>query len=334
MEPTLVAIALVGLVFGLVLALLLTRGRHLERLRELTGAPSDAALSPAVRGFIDARLTAEWQRDQARGDLTYLADLLSLGVIRLDGDLRVAFANSAAAHFLGHEVADLVGRPLAKAFADPGLTAVARRAAEKGFAMAELGRPAGTDEGSQLVVRARRSPTEGTWLAIEDVTELRRLQRIRSEFIDNLAHELRTPLTNVALLSETLSREVEGETVTPRMRERVAGIDVETGHLVQMVNELLDLSRIESGQQLLLDDVDLGALAQATVERLRLFAERQGVALTTEVEPGLPAVRGDEDRLGQVIVNLLHNAVKFSPAGGEVRVRVRTAASTSPAAAV
>ena len=73
----------------------------------------------------------------------------------------------------------------------------------------------------------------------------------------------------------------------------------------------------------LVDDVDLGRLAESSVERLRLFAERQGVELRVDVTPGLPPVRGDEARLGQVFVNLLHNAVKFSPGGGEVLVSVR-----------
>ena len=84
---------------------------------------------------------------------------------------------------------------------------------------------------------------------LEDVSELRRLQQIRAEFIDNLSHELRTPLTTVSLLAETLTREADaaGAAVPTKMRDRIGKIEVETGHLVQMVNELLDLSRIESG---------------------------------------------------------------------------------------
>jgi two-component system phosphate regulon sensor histidine kinase PhoR len=100
-------------------------------------------------------------------------------------------------------------------------------------------------------------------------------------------------------------------------------IEVETGHIAQMVNELLDLSRIESGGAVVhLDDVDLGEIAAASAERLRLFAERQGVRLIVEAPAGSPRVRGDEARLGQVLINLLHNAVKFSPSGGDVTVRV------------
>jgi len=108
------------------------------------------------------------------------------------------------------------------------------------------------------------------------------------------------------------------------MRDRIGKIEVETGNLIQMVNELLDLSRIETGGQvLLLNDVDVGKVATATTERLRLFAERQGVRLLADVPADLPPVRGDEARLGQVLINLLHNAAKFSPNGGDVVVRVR-----------
>jgi two-component system phosphate regulon sensor histidine kinase PhoR len=167
----------------------------------------------------------------------------------------------------------------------------------------------------------------GTWVVLEDVSELRRLQQIRTEFVDNLSHELRTPLSTVSLLAETLARDAEaaGDGVPPKMRDRIVKIEVETGHLVQMVNELLDLARIESGGPLvLIDDIDLGRVAAESAERLRLFAERQGLRLVVDVPDGLPRVRGDEARIGQVVVNLLHNAVKFSAdGGGDVTVRAR-----------
>jgi two-component system phosphate regulon sensor histidine kinase PhoR len=182
-------------------------------------------------------------------------------------------------------------------------------------------------------MRARRSPVSGVWVVLEDVSELRRLQQIRTAFIDNLSHELRTPLSTVSLLAETLARDAdnaaaEGSALPAKMRDRIAKIEIETGHLVQMVNELLDLAKIESGGPLiLLDDVDVGRIATESIERLRLFADRQGLALQADVPPDLPAVRGDEARIGQVIVNLVHNALKFGvrdERGGEtVSVRVR-----------
>jgi two-component system phosphate regulon sensor histidine kinase PhoR len=182
----------------------------------------------------------------------------------------------------------------------------------------------GRTDGS-MVVRARRSIRRGTWVILEDVSELRRLQRIRAEFVDNLSHELRTPLSTIRLLTETVLRDVDAAEVPPRIRERLLKIDVETGHLVQMVNELLDLSRIEQGTTTLhLDDVDLAAVVHGAVERLRPFGDRQGVRLRADVpaDGELPRIRGDDERLGQLLVNLLHNAVKFSAPGGSVVVRV------------
>jgi two-component system phosphate regulon sensor histidine kinase PhoR len=92
-----------------------------------------------------------------------------------------------------------------------------------------------------------------------------------------------------------------------------------------MVTELLDLARIESeGRQLHLDEVDLGRLAEDTVERLRPFAERQQITLEAQVDPDMPFVRGEAAQLGQVFANLIHNAVKFSPPDSTVTVSVRS----------
>ena len=258
-------------------------------------------------------------------DLRLLADGLSVGVIRLDRELVVRYANPAVHVFAGRASGSLVGRSLMEAFIDRRIEELAEEAGRSGSASGELTLRAA--DGPSLVVRARRTHDGlATWLTLEDVSELRRLQRIRSEFVDNLSHELRTPLTNVSLLAETLVRESEaaGELIPARMRDRINKIEVETGHLVQMVSELLDLARIESGRpMLLLDRVDLGRLAAASADRLRLFAERQGVQLVVDVPgSGVALVSGAEERLGQVLINLVHNAVKFSPDGGDVTIRV------------
>jgi two-component system phosphate regulon sensor histidine kinase PhoR len=251
-----------------------------------------------------------------------LRETLESGLIRLDPALHISEANGRAHALLGRARGTLVGRSVMEAFLDPGVETLARNALDAAPATAEI-RPAGPD-GPALIVRARRVPSDGVWLVLDDVSELRRLQRIRAEFIDNLSHELRTPLTTVSLLAETLQREAEavGDAIPAKMRDRIAKIEVETGHLVQMVSELLDLSRIESGGTLhLTDGVDMGRLAADAAERLRLFAERQGVTLIVDTPVELPRVRGDASRLGQVVVNLVHNAVKFSPDGGDVTVR-------------
>ena len=314
--------------FAFVVAVLAHRRAEaiLQKVRVLTGVGAEG---DPVFGVEELRSqVAHLERELAdqSQDRQYLADLVDVAIVDLDPRLEVVFANATAHALVDRAPGTLLGLDLLEVFLDPQIEAIARTAQAQGSASGEV-RLRGAD-GPALVVRARRSSSGGAWLSLADVSELRRLQQIRAEFIDNLSHELRTPLTTVGLLAETLSRDAEaaGDAIPPKMRERIGKIEVETGHLVQMVSEIMDLSRIESGTGLtLIDDLDLGRLAAASVERLRLFADRQGVALRVDVPDGLPPIRGDEARLGQVFVNLVHNAVKFSPNGGEVVVAVRPA---------
>ncbi len=317
-------ILLQAVLLAIAIGVAIGRGRTIDDIREATEPRATGDdLGGRVRRLIEEADAATFELDGVRRDLSYLIELIGIGIVRLDDDRRIELANAAAHAFLDRPAGSLRGLSLTGAFLDARIEAIVETAHETGSAFGEVRlRP----DGAVLVVRARRSPVSGLWLVLEDVSELRRLQQIRAEFIENLSHELRTPLTTVSLLAETLSREADaaGDAIPAKMRDRIAKIEVETGHLVQMVNELLDLSRIETGVgPILLDDVDLGRIATATLERLRLFAERQGVTLIVDVPEAVPMVRGDEARLGQVLVNLLHNAVKFSPDGGNVTVTVR-----------
>jgi two-component system phosphate regulon sensor histidine kinase PhoR len=313
------------LLVGLVVMTGLAAGgrRTVTRVRAAAGAAPGADPVGAVATILQHNNRLEDELAADRHDHDLLIDSLAQGVVSVDRALRIVGANSAAHGFLGRPQGALIGRSLIEAFLDVQVEAIARGAMDAGSASGELGL---TDaEGRRLLVRARRSSPGGAWLVLEDVSELRRLQQIRTEFIDNLSHELRTPLTTVSLLAETLARDADtaGEAIPARMRDRIGKIEVETGHLAQMVSELLDLSRIERGGTIQAADmVDLGQIAAESAERLRLFAERQGVALRVEVPRPLPPVMGDGSRLGQVYINLLHNAVKFSPDGGDVTVTV------------
>jgi two-component system phosphate regulon sensor histidine kinase PhoR len=312
---------LLAIAFGIIL----DRGRQLDAIREQTasGATSED-LSVRVRRLQERLTASEFELDQQVRNASYLADLMGVGILRLDDSLRIDLANTAAALLLGRSPGTIAGRSAMEAFVDARIEEVVTTARDTGAASGEF-RVRGPD-GPTIVVRARRSPVSGVWIVLEDVSELRRLQQIRAEFVDNLSHELRTPLSTISLLAETLAMDAEaaGPAVPAKMRDRITKIEVETGHLVQMVNELLDLARIESGGPLvLIDDVDLAKVVAESAERLRLFAERQGLRLVVDAPDGLPRVRGDEARIGQVVVNLLHNAVKFGDGGGEVAVRVR-----------
>jgi two-component system, OmpR family, phosphate regulon sensor histidine kinase PhoR len=324
-------LALQAIAIALLAGVVLARGRTLDGIAAAlrrADLPETAAegedLVDDVRRLRLRAEDSEFSVEQRVRDMAYLADLVGVGIVRLTDDLRVEVANTAAHVFLDRRPGQMLGRTAMEALGDHRIEGLARDAAEHGSASGEV--TVREPDGPTLVVRARRSPILGIWLVLEDVAELRRLQRIRAEFIDNLSHELRTPITTVGLLAETLARDADaaGEAVPPRMRERISKLEVETGNIAQMVAELLDLARIESGgQQLHLDEVDLGRVALESVDRLRPFAERQRIRLDVEVEPELPSVRGEAAQLGQVFANLVHNAVKFSPLDSAVSVGVR-----------
>lgn len=149
---------------------------------------------------------------------------------------------------------------------------------------------------------------------------LQQLDRLKSDFVSHVSHELRTPLTSAKLSLANLQDEVIGP-MEPRQKEVVARIRSDMDRLIHMVNELLDLARLEAGKvELAREPLDLAAVVAQAVETVRPLAAQKGVTLT--VESGPLALSGDRSKLVQVVLNLLDNAIKFTPAGGSVRAAV------------
>ncbi len=162
-----------------------------------------------------------------------------------------------------------------------------------------------------------------TLLLFQDITRQRQIETMRRDFISNVSHELRTPLAALKALTETLQGgALEDPPAAHRFLEQM---ETEVDSLSLMVNELLELSRIESGRvPLHLAPTRPIDIVNPAYERLRLQAERSGLALTVECPDDLPPVLADATRVQQVVVNLLHNAIKFTPAGGRVIVRAES----------
>ncbi|MEA3327036.1 MAG: ATP-binding protein [Chloroflexota bacterium] len=158
-----------------------------------------------------------------------------------------------------------------------------------------------------------------TLLLFQDLTQLRRLETVRRDFISNVSHELRTPLASMKALAETLQ---EGALEDPPAARRfLLRMETEIDNLTQLVNELLELSRIESGKvPLSFHRIQPCELLKPAVERMSLQAERAGLVLTLECPSELPVVFADPDRISQVMINLIHNAIKFTPPGGKITV--------------
>jgi len=154
-------------------------------------------------------------------------------------------------------------------------------------------------------------------MVFQDLFQIKRLETTRQDFISNISHELRTPLASLKALTDTLQ---EGALEDPAAAKRFLGrIDTEVDALIQIVSELLELSRIESGMVPLdLKTVSAEALLTRSRDRMRVQAERGKLAIEINCQAGLPDIQADTDRIGQVLVNLLHNAIKFSDPGEKI----------------
>jgi two-component system phosphate regulon sensor histidine kinase PhoR len=159
-------------------------------------------------------------------------------------------------------------------------------------------------------------------LLFQNLTRQRYLETVRRDFISNISHELRTPLAALKALTETLQENALDD--PPAARLFIQRMETEVDSLSQIVSELLELSRIESGRvPLNLKPTAPAEILGPAVERLRLTAERAGLEITVDCPKDLPLMFADPSRLEQVIVNLLHNAIKFTPNGGQIDVSAR-----------
>ena len=156
-------------------------------------------------------------------------------------------------------------------------------------------------------------------MVFRDVTRIRHLETVRKDFISNISHELRTPLASLKALTETLQDgALEDKKVADHFLNRM---EIEVDSISLIVQELLELSRIESGKvPLHLECVDPCKLINSAVDRLRLQAESGGLELVITCPETLPEVMADFSRLEQVLVNLLHNAIKFTSSGGMINI--------------
>jgi two-component system cell cycle sensor histidine kinase PleC len=152
------------------------------------------------------------------------------------------------------------------------------------------------------------------------IRELKHSNQIKSEFLANMSHELRTPMNAILGFSEVIKDEVLGPNGRPDYRAYAADIHSSGAHLLTLINTILDLSKIEAGRFELHDeDVEVHDVIEHASRIIRLKAEQKGVALINEVPPGV-VLRGDIAAMRQVALNVASNAVKFTPAGGTVRV--------------
>lgn len=255
-----------------------------------------------------------------RSKLVAVLQQLSDGVLIVDEQGLVQLINPAAQRIFGTTEDKAMGQSIVTVLRQYQLIELWKQARETGESqLIPVEIPT-----KKLFVQSEAIPLGetlpgSTLMVFQDITHVRRLETVRRDFISNISHELRTPLASLKALTETLQESALDD--PPAARRFLTNIETEVDALSLMVQELVELSRIESGKvPLQLKSVLPEELLSEAAERLRLQAERSGLRLIIDCPPELPTVLADPPRMEQVIVNLLHNAIKFTPGGGEIRL--------------
>jgi two-component system phosphate regulon sensor histidine kinase PhoR len=262
---------------------------------------------------------------------TAILDGMVEGVIAVDGHDSILLMNGPARALFGLGQARVDGKPFLEVVRNADLREIfrsSRYTADGGVVRREMRL---TTPGERIVqVNAMPLRFAGDELAVvmvlHDVTALRRLERVRTEFVANVSHELRTPLTAIRGYLETLLGEALDE---PEHARRFLEIVFRhTERLGRLLDDLTDLSNIELGKVTLrLEPILLADVMDSVLTIMRPRADGNGVTLGMALAEDLPLVQADHDRLAQILINLVDNAVKYTPAGGRVTVRAVTTAA-------
>ena len=244
------------------------------------------------------------------------------GVAVISGDERILFSNAAFSRILGlDDVRQIEGRPLLEVARQSDLLAAIRMALS-GQEQVTSEIVVGTVRPRSFAVTAapvQASSHKGAVLVLHEITDLRRLERVRQDFVANVSHEFRTPLTAIQGFAETL---LSGALDDPANRRRFVEIIREHAtRLARLTEDLLKLSRIEAGQlKLEFRPVSVAQLIESCVETAHFKAVPRQLAVNVHLPDELPAVRGDSNSLQEVLQNLLDNALQYTPAGGKIDV--------------
>ncbi len=282
------------------------------------------------------KLRAAWKKEEARiqraerisdAALKHLYD----PVIVTDAEGKIVHMNKAAEGLFGSE-AGAVGKPVRDTISDSRIVESIEGAVQQERVSAEEDEAGYVTLQSgelQRTYRLRATPMRdgdellGAVAALEDITHLRELDRLKTEFIGVASHELRTPITSLTLSVQLLAEGAVGE-LTPDQKQVVEAQRADLDRLERVTRDLLDITKLEAGvTPPRFELVPAAELVRGAVEALSSQAASKGVTLKNETPPSLPAVRADRAQIMRVLINLISNALRHTPAGGRVTIHTR-----------
>ena len=237
------------------------------------------------------------------------------GVIVMDEARRIMLINQAARDAFGLGVEDLTGRPIDGAIVHNDLRALLAKSGDSAVKYYELN----FDDGRVFNAQHVPIPEVGSAITMQDISYLKRLDQMKSDFVHTVSHDLRSPLTAVLGYAELVERVGP---LTEQQQEFIRRIQGSVQNITALVNELLDLGRLEAGFDSRRESVQLESIVSYSLGLFEPTVKDKNLQLTQQVAAGLPALRANPIRIRQMIDNLIGNAVKYTPVGGKVTVDV------------
>jgi two-component system, OmpR family, phosphate regulon sensor histidine kinase PhoR len=302
----------------------LAGGNYSVRIQ--TSSRDEVGLLAATLNHMTDELRSKIEElSEDRAQLLAMLTSMVEGVMVLDYKGRILQVNPALERMFGVTRAETRGRPSLEVFGHSELNALvssvlATRTGQKDEIILT---PSGRCLDVEASVAGGEQDNEAcAVLVFHDITELRRLENIRKDFVANVSHELRTPLTSIKGYVEAL---LDGGKDDPETSVRFLEIILKQSDRLNLILEdLLQLSKIESGQlQFKKEPLHIGSVIERTIAMIKPLAEKKQHRLRSQVAADLPLISGDEERLVQVLANLLDNAIKYTPEGGQITVAAR-----------
>ncbi|HEX9013446.1 MAG TPA: ATP-binding protein [Anaerolineaceae bacterium] len=266
----------------------------------------------AVIAIENARLFAATavERSKLETILTRIED----GVLVVDPENRILLANQSVRETFQLGESGQVGKPIAEVFDHPDFLDMIDRPEKRTGNRGEIT----LDDGRVFAVLMTPIPEVGTAVTLHDITYLKKLDRIKSDFVTTVSHDLRSPLTAILGYVELLDR---AGPINAQQRSFIEHIQVSVENITSLVEDLLSLGRIEAGFDTRKEAVPLERIIQHSLEGFQTRLEEKQQRLSLQVPEEAPAVYGNPVHLRQMMDNLLDNAVKYTPAGGEIRIQ-------------
>lgn len=303
-----------------------TEGRFSSRMTNVSGfAPELTAEFNRTLARVQDRVFKQVRRNMVVGQMI---NQMQIGIITVDTSMNLTFANANAGRLYGCDVKDVEGQPFIDIFGDEDVAQMVEKALTNNATNfltteTEAKDADGVTHPLRIYTSALLSASKctGALVVIEDISEMRRLEQIRTDFAANVSHEMRTPLTSIKGFLETLQ---DGAIDNPELARKFLNIIVqETDRLMRLINDILSISRLESGSDTVeISRINLIGIIRYVVDEVKPQAQAKNVSVSLNNSEEPAWVMGNRDRVQQLVLNLVENAVKYNKVGGSVTVTV------------